>query len=234
MTNIDDSRPLNEIETYWPVVEAAHTASADDRIAAQAELARRYMRAIERYLLGAARDPHVADDLRQEFFRRLARGDFHRASPERGRFRDFIRIALSNMVTDHFRKRKPLPLLEGAIEHDAGEVPTALFDSTWRQELLDRVWAGLGTCQTSPFHRLLRLKAENPSVRSAELVEQMAAQTGVRYSEEAIRKMLQRARQRFADLLIEEVGRSIQSADPAEIREELADLGLLVWCKDRL
>src|SRR5262249_57514629 len=68
-------------------------------------------RAVYRYLIGAVRDPDIADELFQEFALRLMRGAFRRADPRRGRFRDFLKTALSHLVTDHYRRqgRGPRP-----------------------------------------------------------------------------------------------------------------------------
>ena len=46
-----------------------------------------------------------------------------------------------------------------------------------------------------------------------------------------MRKVLQRARERFAGLLLEEVARSLQSSDIAEVEQELIDLDLLSSCR---
>ena len=72
----------------------------------------RYCGSVYRYLLGALRNGDAAIELFQEFAMRFVRGDFHRASPTRGRFRDYVKTALINLVTDHFNRQnsKPRPL----------------------------------------------------------------------------------------------------------------------------
>ncbi len=66
----------------------------------------RYGGAVQRYLLASVRDPDAASDLAQEFALRFLRGDFHRADPGRGRFRDFVKRAIYHLMIDHFRERK--------------------------------------------------------------------------------------------------------------------------------
>jgi hypothetical protein len=42
--------------------------------------------------------------------------------------------------------------------------------------------------------------------------------------------MLRRARQKFADLLVGAVARTLFTRDADSVEEELNDLGLLPWC----
>ena len=56
-------------------------------------------------MLAALKDADAADEVFQEFALRLVRGDFRRADPQRGRFRDFVKTALINMVIN-YRKKK--------------------------------------------------------------------------------------------------------------------------------
>jgi hypothetical protein len=53
-------------------------------------------------------------------------------------------------------------------------------------------------------------------------------------SESAVRQILRRARDKFAKLLIDEVSRSLGGANPDRLRQELADLDLLVYCRSAL
>ena len=79
---------LSRISTMWSLVFQAHAGKVDAAASAQNVLMQRYGGAIHRYLLGALRDADAAADLAQEFALRFVRGDFRRANPERGRFRD--------------------------------------------------------------------------------------------------------------------------------------------------
>jgi RNA polymerase sigma-70 factor (ECF subfamily) len=111
---------LSQIQTSWTLVFAAHRGSADAASAAQMALLERYAGAIHRYLLGATRDPETAEELAREFAVRFLRGDFHRADPRKGRFRDFIKRALGNLMIDDQRRRRrqPLNVLDGGVEPD--------------------------------------------------------------------------------------------------------------------
>jgi RNA polymerase sigma-70 factor (ECF subfamily) len=237
------SRRLSQIQTRWSLVFQAHETQADARTRAQGALMQRYHGAIYRYILAAVRDHNKADDIAGEFALRLVRGSFKNANPERGRFRDFIKTAVSNLITDMYRKKEPGPIppgAEGAIE--GGELPSDKeFTDRWRQELLDRAWDGLAQVEQEagqPFYTLLRYRAENPDVRAAQMGVVLKEQLGKEMTELAVRKALQRARERFADLLLEEVARSLQSSlqdsTVEAIEQELIDLDLLAYCRSAL
>src|SRR5262245_44520612 len=89
---------LSGIATQWTAVFRAHGETTDSAVSARNRLMLRYSGAVYRYLLGAVRDPDVASDLCQEFAVKFLRGDFRRAAPERGRFRDYVKSALVNLV----------------------------------------------------------------------------------------------------------------------------------------
>ena len=111
MEQVELDQRLSKIATMWTAVLQAHGAGADTVVVARNRLLLRYSGAVYRYLLGAVRDPEAASDLCQEFAMRFLRGDFRRAAPDRGRFRDYVKVALVNLVNDHHRagRRKLWP-----------------------------------------------------------------------------------------------------------------------------
>ncbi len=227
---------LSQIQTRWSLVTQAHQEVADAATRAQAALAQRYYAAIYRYILGAVRDANVADDLAQEFALRLVRGSFKSATPERGRFRDFIKTAVYHLIVDHQRRKAPVQFAPDMPEPPEPPKPGGL-EECWREELLNRAWDGLAQVEKEsgqPFYTLLRYRAENPDVRSARMAEALEGQIGKALTETAVRKALQRARERFSDLLLEEVARSLQSNDRSDVEQELIDLDLLSYCRSAL
>src|SRR5437667_9614348 len=132
---------LSQISTLWTMLLRAHESPGDAARSARHALLQRYGRAAYRYLIGAVHDSEAAKELAQELAVRFLRGDFHRADPGRGRFRDYLKSALIHLVTDFRRsqQRKPRPL-----DHDTPapkfEDPDddAVFLAGWRAELLDR------------------------------------------------------------------------------------------------
>lgn len=235
---------LSQISTAWTVFRQAHVGPGGVASEAQGRLLQRYGAAIYRYLLGALRNQDAADELFQEFALRFVRGDFHRADPERGRFRDFLKTSLFHLIVDAQRRSKggPQPLPgEGAEpaapQLDPTEEEDLQFLTIWRAELLDRAWDALAEFERQtgqPVHTVLRFRAENPTVRSPQMAEQLAGRIGRSVTADWIRKRLFLARERFADLLLEEVAQSLANPSAEELELELIDLGLLEHCRTAL
>src|SRR5262245_59703451 len=121
-------RFLSQLSTCWSVVQRAHSGPGEGQCAAREELLRRYGGAVSRYLHGALRDPIAAQDLYQEFALRFLRGDFHRATPENGRFRDFVKTALLRMVARHSARGQSGPRTLETDVCDATPTPSDLAE----------------------------------------------------------------------------------------------------------
>jgi DNA-directed RNA polymerase specialized sigma24 family protein len=234
MTSADLDERLSRIATRWTAVFQAHGSAATAAEGARHRLMLRYSGAAYRYLLGAVRDPDVASDLCQEFAVRFLRGDFRRADPGRGRFRDYVKRALVHLVTDHHRARQggPVPLAGDAPEPVTLGPDEPDFAGGWRQEILDQTWKALAE-ENPTFHATLLLRIENPDMQSPEMAERLTAQLDKPMSPENVRKTLQRAQAKFADLLLVQVAESLD--DPsADLEAELRELDLLKYCRSAL
>lgn len=239
----EPGKRLSDISTRWSVIFRAHQDNGAQKQAAQLALVERYCGAIYYYLLGAIREPNVVEDLCQEFAYRVVRGDFKRADPRQGRFRDYIKTSLHHLVADYRREQQGQPRslpFDSALfvkaESDVGN-PEEEFVERWREELLDRAWEGLAGLEreTGPhYHAVLRLRAEQPEVSSERMAEELSRRLGKPLSAVAVRQALHRAREKFANLLLEEVARSLETADRAQVEQELIDLKLLSYCKPAL
>jgi RNA polymerase sigma-70 factor (ECF subfamily) len=222
------------VTTLWSLVRQAHAGSSDGVTEAQQRLLERYCGAAYRYLLGALRDEAAAAELFQEFAMRFLRGDFRRADPGRGRFRDYVRTALIHLVSDYrtAERRRPVSLPgdvpaadPAACEPDAD----AQFLASWREELLSRTWAALETSNPS-LHGVLLLRVQEPQSTAAELAKTITAQLARPFSASHVRVALHRARARFAELLVAQVASSMESPSPQDLQAELRTLGLLPYC----
>lgn len=235
---------LSRIQTQWTLMFQAHQEPDEAGTAGQRELLLRYYGAAYRYLLGTLRDAEAAEELAQEFAIRFLRGDFRRVDPQRGRFRDFLKTSLRNLAINYWeRKRKekesgprPLPDEGGpAVNPDPADLDhDPAFLASWREELLARTWEALaeaGEGSGSPYHAVLRYKIDHPEARSATMAEELGKQLGKTFTEAGVRQALHRARQLFADLLVEEVARSLQTKDRDRLEEELTEVGLLDYCR---
>jgi RNA polymerase sigma-70 factor (ECF subfamily) len=239
---MDPDRPrshLSRISTPWTLVRLAHADSEAAAAGAQRLLLQRYCGAVYRYLLGALRDEDVALDVFQEFVLRFLRGDFHRADPAGGRFRDYLRAALSHLVTDHHRERRawPRPLPAEVVQRadPAGEEAggEAGFLRSWREELVNRAWEALARAKPT-YHAVLVFHVENPDLPSARVAEQLAARLRRPFTAAHVRVTLQRAREKFAELLLDEVAQSLGACTEAELVEELRALQILKLCAPAL
>ena len=133
---------LSQIETRWTELFRAHQGPSDAAAEAQAALMLRYAGAVSRYLTRAAGDPHVAEDLAQDFAVRFLRGDFRHADPSKGRFRDFVkRTVLNLMIDDHRRRRvRPRPLGEDVAEPAAPGADPDAIDGPFLDSCASKSW----------------------------------------------------------------------------------------------
>jgi RNA polymerase sigma factor (sigma-70 family) len=224
---------LSRIETQWTAVLRAHGQSIDGAKSARDGLLVRYSGAVYRYLLGAVRDPDAAADLCQEFAVKFLRGDFRRVAPERGRFRDYVKTALVNLANDHHRARQAGPR---ALEIDAAapELPSEDdFVGGWRQSILDQTWKALAEANPT-FHAVLALRIENPDIPSTQMSDRLTQELGKPMSAENVRKSLQRAHGKFAELLLDQVADSLDEPSVEDIEGELQALDLLRYCRSAL
>ncbi len=237
---VEEALHLSQIETRWSMVFQAHRGKDSEALGAQRELMERYGRAVHHYLLRVTRDPHAAADLAQEFALRFLRGDFRRADPLRGRFRDFVKTSVLNLVIDARRRErsKPRPLPQGVPEpavppRDIADLDREFFEC-WRNELMDLAWHALARHQAAtgrPYHSVLQLRAAHPDLRSHEMGVLLSERLGKSVSAGWVRQTLFRAREKYAELLVAEVARSLGNPPPDKVEEELRNLDLWNFCR---
>jgi hypothetical protein len=233
----DDTTPsrLSQISTMWTVLAQAHAGPPGDVAAAQQLLIERYGGAVKGYLRKVVGDPDAADDLAQQFALGLVRGEFRGADPQRGRFRAYVKSVLFHLVSKHRRgeKRKPLPLSETqgdlAVSSDDG----ATFDQTWRSALLIRAWKTLQAAHPIGY-AALRFKTDRKDGSSDAMAAELTRVAGRPIAPAAARQHLHRARERFADYLLDVVAHSLADPSPENLGDELTALGLLEYCRDAL
>jgi RNA polymerase sigma-70 factor (ECF subfamily) len=240
-----DDIHLSQIQTLWSVVRQAHGDHTFVHDAQQA-LLDRYGGAVRRYALAALRDEDAAEEVFQEFALKFVRGDFGRADPERGKFRAFVKTVVYRLIVDYQRRRKALvregrqfsniaePAAEEGIVTAAEDVA---FSASWRAQLLDRCWQRLAAAAESsgtPHHTVLRYRVDHPDAHSPELAAGLSEQLGKPVSAGAVRVLLHRARDAFAELLFEEVAHSLDGQSLDDVEEELIELNLLEYCRPAL
>lgn len=221
--------------THWSAVVLAGqsgTPQADDALE---RLCRVYWPPLYAYVRRLGHGAHDAQDLTQEFFARLLEKNYLRlADRERGRFRSFLLTSLKHfLVNDWIRgqaqKRgggqKVFSIDDEAAERlylqqpaDQGEAEH-LFDRRWALTLLERAMDRLGGdyAGTGKSELFQRLKPFLLTEGSGDSYRQVAVPLAL--SEGAVKVAVHRMRQRFRDVVRDEIAQTV--ADPADVDEEL-------------
>jgi RNA polymerase sigma factor (sigma-70 family) len=243
MSSSESNPRLSDIQTLWSVVCQAHQESGGVAATARRQLLERYGGAARRYLLGVLRDPEAADEVFQELAVRLLQGDLHRADRQCGRFRDFLKGALFHLIAQYRRRERRQP---GSLPADYPEPAASSsaflpedegFRISWRDELLARAWTALERFEHQtgrPFYTVLRFRAEHADLTSAQLAAALGEQLRRPLTAAGIRQTLHRAREQFADFLLEEVTQALQEPTEEHLYQELNDLGLWDYCRPAL
>jgi RNA polymerase sigma-70 factor (ECF subfamily) len=199
------------------------------------ELCRTYWYPLYAFLRRTGNNPDDAQDLVQGFFLYLLEGEVLRSvEREGGRFRSFLLATLKHFVSDQKDKARaqkrgggrqviPWDLVEAEqrFEREAceNESPDRLFDRRWASALLDRSMERLRQeCMASGKGKLFdRLKGFVSGEKTQASYAEAAAQADLSLS--ALRSAIFRLRQRYHELVREEVGQTL--ADPGELKDEL-------------
>ena len=224
---IAGSDRLTTLETSWTVIRKAHMIGPAGQ-AAMRDLIGRYHDAVERYIRLKLRDPHLADEVLQEFWTKLLTHKLAGADHNKGRFRDYLRTVVHRLIIDHFRGRKLQPLPPGDIPDESQ--PDLDYDRVWREAVIRRVWSRLEFFEASTarnrYATVLHLRVNQPDSPIESLSETLSQQVGTRINPDSFRKTLQRARGKFLELLVEELKQTIHPATTEDIEAEIFDLGL--------
>src|SRR5262249_52236631 len=148
-------------------------------------------------------------------------------------------------VANYFKQRsqQPRPLPEVVADPLAtppeGPDPERAFLDVWRGELMDRAWQSLAQVQKStghPYETITRIKLASigSGQSSGETAELLSKQFGRPFTADGVRKLLQRAREKFAQFLLEDVAHSMENPTLEQLTQELRELGFLSYCKPAL
>lgn len=234
---------LSRIDTLWSVVQRAHGEEPEACKSAQQELLDRYGFAIRRYLHAALRDESAVDEVFQEFGLAFVRGDYQRLSPERGKFRSFLKTVMFRLVADYRKTlyRRETPTAELGDQADGATDDTAEMDeqfgSVWRESLLGRAWARLESLEEESgkaFFTVLRYRVDHPQLNSSQLANDLTEKLGKPVSAANARVLIHRAREKFTNLLIDEIMPTLKEPTLDYLEEELIDLNLIAYCRDSL
>jgi RNA polymerase sigma factor (sigma-70 family) len=224
--------------THWSVVLAVGDTASPQAQASLGVLCQTYWYPLYCCVRRHGHSPEDAQDLTQGFFAKLLeRNQFAQADPERGRFRTFLLRSLENYLRTAHRDRTALKRGGGrefvswdaqtAEERYAAEPadqlsPGDLFERQWAGTLLERVQERLEQ-EFLTSGRPELFAALEPHLWGDETAAphaRIGAELGM--TSVAVRVTLHRLRQRFAELVRQEIGHTVD--DTAEIETELEHL----------
>lgn len=226
--------------TRWSVVRQAVGTNDAQARQAVAELCEAYWYPIYAYVRRSGKSPHDAEDLTQGFFARLLERDIlAAANPDKGKLRTFLLTCARNFLSDEHARamagKRGANLLtsfdaasaEGRyIKEPADDLsPDRLFQRRWAITVLD--------------HSLQTLAAEFSAQGKGELFAALRPFLGFgteperRYEDVAatlgmatgtVKSHVFRLRQRWREILFEQVAATLADPTPEEIKAELAEL----------
>jgi RNA polymerase sigma factor (sigma-70 family) len=220
--------------TLWTVVLTAGDPASPECEAALARLCQTYWTPVYAFIRKRGNSPEQAKDLTQGFFEKFLQKNLAgRAQRTRGRFRSFLMSSVQNFLRDEHDRDTSLK--RGGTEtklsldwNDSDEAsllelsgsltPVEAFEKQWARALLDSVLQRLAAeyeenDRGSLFEQLQsHLWGDSESIPYSELSRQFGM------SMVNLRVFAHRMRQRFREILREEVAQTVDSADeiPAE------------------
>lgn len=221
--------------THWGTVMAARDEGSPHGAEALETLCRRYWPPIYAFIRRRGHGPDDAQDLTQEFFARLLEKKYlEAANSSKGRFRTLLLTAVSRFLINERERAQAQKRGGGAIhfsiEAYAAEddycveladpaTPETIYERRWAEAVLVAVLARLrqeneavgGQVRFDVLKPFLATEKQPPSTAEA------GARLGI--SETAVYSAVHRLRQRYGELLREEIAHTV--ARPEEIEEEL-------------
>jgi RNA polymerase sigma-70 factor (ECF subfamily) len=223
--------------TQWSIVLAAGRNSTPYAQAALGALCQLYWRPLYSFLRRTGCSPEEAEDVVQGFFARLLeRGDLAQVSPERGRFRSFLLAAIKHFLANERDRARAVRRGGGrttfsldvaaaesryAAEASDARTPEAVFDRHWALTLLARAQERLRD-EFAAGGKRERFEQLHPLLHGDSGGSYREAAAALGLSENAVMVAVHRLRQRFRELLREEIAQTL--AGPEQIDEEIRDL----------
>jgi len=228
--------------THWSVVLAAGQSPDAQVSAAMEQLCCTYWHPLYLFVRSSGYDEETAKDLTQAFFERLIEKEWLReADAARGRFRSFLLAALKHFLANEWDREQavkrggrwrfvPLETTVTEAELQRGTHrdlnPEQLFERRWAMALLDQVHQALEAEQAAGGKATLfsALQVYLTGDKARPPYAATASRLGMNV--EAVRKAVERLRQRYGQLLRQAVAQTVSS--PAEIDAELRHLRVVL------
>jgi RNA polymerase sigma-70 factor (ECF subfamily) len=206
--------------------------------AALANLCQTYWYPLYAYVRRRGHSPEDAQDLTQAFFARLLERNWvGQADQQKGRFRSFLLSTMNHFLADEWDKARaqkrgggilPVPLQFDTAEtrygHEPADnvTPEQNYERRWALTLLDKVLQRLRS-EYEQEGKAELFAALHPCLvgdRTAQPYAELAVTLGV--SEGAVKSAVHRLRQRYRQLLHDEIAQTV--ASPGEVNAELHHL----------
>ena len=239
-----DAKPVDRgafPATRWSLVSSVRAKSGDDPRAFQAleHLCRTYWEPLYAFARRQGLGPEDAQDATQGFFARLIdKETFRAADRERGRLRTFLLSAFDHFLSDERDKKNAwrrggraeiVPLDAG--DHCAGEpcdelTPERQFNRQWAlavlQEALNTLERERALAGREREMTVLRGFLDASGDGGGQAYEEAAMALG--WSLNATRVAVHRLRLRYRQLLQDQVAATLESEDPATVKDEMQAL----------
>jgi len=223
--------------THWSIVLAAQGQSPAAEQALE-NLCRTYWRPVYGFVRRRGVAPEQAKDLTQGFFALLLeRRDFDAVRKEKGRLRSYLLTSVKHFLTNEHNRAMAIKRGEGQqlipledlrererVGFESSETLAAdqIYERRWALSMLDQVLARLGdeyraAGNTQLFDRLQKSLTDEPDRPSP---ADIAHEFGM--TESAVRQAAYRLRQRYRQLLREEIAHTVLA--PGDIEDELRHL----------
>lgn len=228
--------------THWSVVLAAADGSSPDCDRALATLCRTYWYPLYAFVRRQGHPAHEAEDLTQEFFARVLEKQYlDGVGPEKGRFRTFLLVCLRRFLANEWDRKRALkrgggksPLsFDFAIDFEGADAryrlepahdltPERLFERRWALTLLEEVLNQLAEemRRSGKDELFAALKVYLAAASTAPPHAEVGGQLGM--SEGAVKVAAHRLRQRYKQLLRDEIARTVGAE--ADVDEEIGRL----------
>lgn len=225
--------------THWSIVRQALDLDEDTARQALAALCDTYWYPLYAYIRRSGVKPHDAEDLTQSFFCRLLKSNFlASADPAKGKLRSFLLACLRNHLADErdhalAQKRGALlvsfdpDLAEERYRNEAGDdlAPDRLFQRRWALSMLEHTMELLAlefrdAGREKVFAALRPFLGFGPEPEKS--YEEISRSLGIPVG--TLKNQVHRLRDRWCEMLFEQVGMTLDDPTPENIRRELEDL----------
>lgn len=237
---MQDSHNAKFNSTQWTLLSKAIRGEADESRLAMAKLCELYWPPLYVFVRRKGLNPSDAEDAVQGFFAKLIEHDWlERANEAKGKLRTFFLTLLDRHITGEWRKDHAAKRGGKAITisidqgHEEKWFGTEPVESMTPESLFERRWAlALLEGTVTELENHYRLKQQED--RFAALKPYLGWQAGedtylqvaqaLGISEGAVKVAVHRFRQKYREVLTRQVSETLDTRDPAAVKEELQHL----------